>query len=258
MTCTLAVAGKGGTGKTTLAALITRGLRERGRRPVLAVDADPNANLDCALGLRFDRTVVEVVDAIMAGGPAQPAGVPKGRLVEYQVHDAVVEADGLDLLVMGHSEGPGCYCYANDLLRGFLDRLSSSYACVVLDNEAGMEHLSRRTTRNVDALLVVANPTAPALLAARRIHQIAGQLKLVVGRSGLVLNRLNPAAPGANGSRYESELEALAAAGLPLLGEIPFDEEVYRRSLEGAGLLDLEADSPAARAAAQLLDLLEG
>jgi CO dehydrogenase maturation factor len=250
----LAVAGKGGTGKTTLAALVTAHLLRTGKTPVLAVDADPNANLNEALGVEYDRTIVDTVDRIMGDGAPVPAGVAKRQLVEYQMHDALVESRGFDLLVMGRTEGPGCYCHANDLLRGFLEKLSGGYAQVVMDNEAGMEHLSRRTTRNVDVLLIAANPTVTAVRSAGRIHEIARSLKLGVGRAFLVLNRLNGAAePAVSGAALGAELDRLSAAGLPLLGEVPYDERVLAHSMEARGVLELPADSAAAAAVAALM-----
>jgi len=153
---------------------------------------------------------------------------------------------------MGHTEGPGCYCYANDLLRGFLEKLAGSYSYVVLDNEAGLEHLSRRTTSNVDALLIVANPTATALRSAGRVHETVGRLKLDIGRSYLVLNRLNPV-PDAHADSVDSLLATLAGQGLGLLGEVPYDEEVHARSSGAEGVLDLPGDTPAPSAVGELL-----
>jgi CO dehydrogenase maturation factor len=257
MPCKLAIAGKGGTGKTTLAALITRHLLATGRTPILAVDADPNANLNEALGVEYDRTVVDTVEEVMGDGAAVPAGVAKRQLVEYRMHDAVVESKGFDLLVMGRTEGPGCYCHANDLLRGFLEKLEGGYAHVVMDNEAGLEHLSRRTTRNVDVLLVAANPTVTAVRSAGRIHEMARKLKLGVGRSCLVLNRLNgPVEPAVSGVALAAELAKLEEAGLVLLGEVPYDEQVLGHSMEAKGILGLPADSPASARVAEMMERL--
>jgi CO dehydrogenase maturation factor len=254
MSCRIAIAGKGGTGKTTLAALITTCLLKAGKTPVLAVDADPNANLNEALGVAYDTTVVDTVDQIMGDGAAVPAGVTKRQLVEYQMHDALVESAGFDLLVMGRTEGPGCYCHANDLLREFLEKLSGGYSHVVMDNEAGMEHLSRRTTRNVDVLLIAANPTVTAVRSAGRIHEIARKLKLGVGRSCLVLNRLNGAVePPFSGTALAAELASLEAAELRLLGEVPYDEQVMAHSMEARGILGLPADSAALGAVGEMM-----
>jgi CO dehydrogenase maturation factor len=250
MPFTIAVAGKGGTGKTTLSALITTYLLKAGKSPVLAVDADPNANLNEALGVDYDTTVVDTVDKVIGNGGSVPAGVPKGRLVEYQVHDALVESKGFDLLVMGHTEGPGCYCYANDLLRGFLEKLSDNYSYVVMDNEAGMEHLSRRTTRNVNVLLIVANPTVTAVRSAGRIYGIVQKLKLSIDECYLVLNRLNRATDGFASTAVLERLD------LPLLGEVPYDDQVVLRSTEVEGLLDLSGDSVALAAVGRMMEKL--
>jgi len=251
---TIAVAGKGGTGKTTLAAMITAYLLKTGKRPVLAVDADPNANFNEALGVEYDTTVVDTVDEVMGDGATTQAGVAKRQLVEYSMHDALVESKGFDLLVMGRTEGPGCYCHANDLLRGFLEKLAVSYSHVIMDNEAGMEHLSRRTTRDVDVLLMVANATVTAVRSAGRIHEIAQKLKLSPGSSHLILNRLNGTAdlPGA-GTAFAAELEKLEAAGLSLLGEVPYDEQVVMCGMEARGVDDLPEDAPASRAIVEMM-----
>ena len=257
MPCTIAIAGKGGTGKTTLAAMITPCLLRAGMTPVLAVDADPNSNLNEAMGVDVDATVVDTVDEVMGDGGTVPAGVSKGRVLESRMHDALVESRGFDLLVMGRTEGPGCYCHANDLLRGFLEKLTSSYACVVMDNEAGMEHLSRRTTRSIDVLLVAANPSVTALRSAGRIHEIAHKLKLNPGASYLVLNRLNPVAGAAgDGEVFAAEIAKLEEAGLPLLGEVPYDEQVVACSMEAKGILDLPEDAVATVAVGQMLEKL--
>jgi CO dehydrogenase maturation factor len=145
---------------------------------------------------------------------------------------------------MGRTEGPGCYCYANDLLKGFLEKLAGNYAYVLMDNEAGMEHISRRTTRNVNALLIVANPTSVSLRSAARIYDIVQGLKLNIDQSYLVLNRLNAASPTGNGPALDAHLAALESAGLPLLGEVPYDDQVATYSLEAKGVLDLPDDSP--------------
>ena len=266
MTCTLAVAGKGGTGKTTLAALLTTSLLKLGKTPVLAVDADPNANLNEALGVTYDATVVGTAEEVLQDLGNQPAGVSRDRVIGYGLHDALVESRGFDLLVMGHGEGAGCYCHANDLLRGFLEKLTQGYAYVVLDNEAGMEHLSRRTARSMDVLLLAANPSITALRTVRRIHDLIGKLKLDIGRSYLVLNQLSPAQVMAgngscrsndscrsNGKGVGEELAALEKEGLPVVAEMPFDEKVYEHSVASTGILNLPDDSKALVAAQNLV-----
>ena len=256
MPCRIAVAGKGGTGKTTLSALITTYFVQAGKTPILAVDADPNANLNEALGVDYDRSVVETVDEVMADG-AVPAGIPKSDFVEYQVQDALVESKGFDLLVMGHTEGPGCYCHANDLLRAFLDKLTVSYKYLLMDNEAGMEHLSRRTTRNLDALLLVANPTATSLRSVARIHKLVQKLKLDIKQDHLILNHMNAVEPSGNGAGYQAILEEIQSDGLSLLGDIPYDAAVAERSMEAKGVMDLPPDGPTLQAVGKLVEQLD-
>ena len=237
----IAVAGKGGTGKTTLAALIIEALRAPG--PVLAVDADPNCNLGDALGLEVERTIGQLRDEVLEQISKLPPGVPKDQLLELGLHQCLVEDRGLDLLSMGHGEGPRCYCMVNHVLRRAIDSLAGNYRYVVLDNEAGMEHLSRRTTQDVDVLLVVAEPTPVSLRAARRIKDIAEDLGIRVGKKFLVINRVRGELPGL----------ALEEAGLPLLGTVPYDPQVEELTAQGRPLSELPPDSPASRAVQGLL-----
>ncbi len=247
MAYTIAVAGKGGTGKTTLVALIIGHLLRSGKKPILAVDADPNSNLNEALGITFSQTVVSTVDEIMDKKEDLSPGITKERLLDYQLQDALVESKGFDLLVMGRTEGPGCYCHANNLLRDFMEKLKGNYRDVVMDNEAGMEHLSRRTTRDVDTLLIVANPTPVALRSAKRIQETAGKLKLKIKKNYLVLNET------AGNSQGEEKMEDV---GLPLLGRIPYDEEIMERSVKAKSLLDLPESSVALQAVTEIMGKL--
>ena len=257
MSSTIAVAGKGGTGKTTLSALITTSLVKSGKTPILAVDADPNANLNEALGVTYDSTVVQTAEDVLQDHGNQPAGIARDRVIEYSLHDALVESQGFDLLVMGHGEGAGCYCHANDLLRGFLGKLTEGYAYVVLDNEAGMEHLSRRTARSMDVLLLVANPTVTSLRTVRRIHELVDKLKLNISDRYLVLSRLSPAMTGSgSGNGVADELAAIEEAGLRLLTEVPYDEKVYEHSVSASGILNLPDDSSALAAVRSMIGQL--
>jgi CO dehydrogenase maturation factor len=232
----VALAGKGGTGKTTVAGLLVRSLRRSGRVPVLAVDADPNTSLDAAVGLRPRRTISDVIDA-SHGMREVPGNIPKSTYLEYELEDCLAEGRGVDLVAMGRPEGPECYCASNHLLRNHLDKLMGAYRSVVVDNEAGMEHLSRRTTRDVDLLLVVSDPTLVGIRTALRIRALVGELKLTVRDSALAINRV--------AELPEPVAQALADGGLRLVGLVPDDPLVATYELEGRSLLDLPDDAPA-------------
>lgn len=241
MAFTIALAGKGGTGKTTTAALIVRALAESGARSVLAVDADPNACLHESLGVQVERSVGEITEEMLQQPDANPHGMSKDAWLEYNINLFVVESGKFDLLSMGRPEGAGCYCYANNLVRGAIDDLARGYEYLVLDNEAGLEHLSRRTTRDVDLLLVVSDAAVRGIRTAATLNQLADELKIDVGQRYLIVNRgTEPLDP--------SLMTAIEQTGVPLLGVVPPDEGVGRCDLEGAGLFDLPADSPALEA----------
>lgn len=244
----VAVAGKGGVGKTTVAALLIEALRRRG--PVLAVDADPNCNLGEALGLTVDKTLGQLRDEILEKVSELPPGVPKDQLLELGLHQCLVEDEGVDLLTMGHGEGPRCYCMVNHVLRRVIDALRGNYRYVVLDNEAGMEHLSRRTTQDVDVLLLVAEPRPISLRSATRIAAIAEELQLRVGQKCLVLNRVRGERP-----LVWKEVEAL---GMPVLGVIPADPAVEDLWARGRPLGELPPASPARRAVQAMVEKMQG
>lgn len=247
MAFTIALAGKGGTGKTTIAALLVRALRELGARSVLAVDADPNACLHEALGLEVERSVGEITEEMLGlADDNRPGGMDKETWLELNVNRYVVESTECDLLSMGRPEGSGCYCYANNLVRGCMDDLSRSYEYVIMDNEAGLEHLSRRTTRNVDLLLVVADPSLRGIRTAGTLNELADELEIAVGARYLIVDRTQ-------GPLDPVLLEAAEAAGMPVLGTVPGDEGVTRCDLIGAGLFDLPDDSPSLAAVREMV-----
>ncbi len=252
MAFTIALAGKGGTGKTTLAALSIFLLREWRAGPILAVDADPNTNLNELLGLKVLRTVGELREETLERIADLPAGLPKEQYLELGLQECLVEDEGVDLLAMGHGEGPKCYCMVNHILRKYIEVLRGNYRYVVIDNEAGMEHLSRRTTQDVDALLIVAKADPISIRSAKRISELAEKLKLRVKERYLLINDL----------AGESELspaleEELARVELPLLGRIPHDEDLFRIALAGRPLSALPPDSPAKRALARILPTID-
>jgi len=243
MATTIAVSGKGGSGKTTVAAMIIRSLVETGASgSILGVDADPNSCLALALGVEVTGTIAEIRE--QARAKQTDSGTDRLRTFEYGIQQAITEADGFDLLTMGRPEGPACYCAANNMLRQFMDKLNSQYKYVVLDNEAGMEHLSRRTTNNVDLLCITAEPTAIGLVTIRRIVQLTKELPIVVKRLGVVWNRT------ASPAQQESELEA---EGIETYGYVPDDEAVFRGALEGKNVFDLDAENPAYAAVCKIL-----
>jgi CO dehydrogenase maturation factor len=238
MTMVIAVAGKGGVGKTTCSALLLRALAASGVRPLLAVDADPNANLHLLLALRLPEALGTLREELFTG----PQGsVPLTERVSSEVQMRVAEGDAADLVVMGRGEGPGCYCYVNNLLRHSLAQLMGSYRAVVVDNEAGMEHLSRRNLVRIDHLVLVADPSPRGLSAAAALRDLARQLALPVGNSWLLLNR-----PYAGRTLADPDVP-----GLPVLGALPHDPQLPAWEAGGRSFLDLPAGvSPAADAVA--------
>jgi len=247
MSFCIAVAGKGGTGKTSFSALAVSYLLDSGRRPVLAVDADPNSNLNESLGVQVSHTLGDIRDETLAKKNSLPAGMTKQQFIEYQMHDCLVESEGFDFLAMGRTEGPDCYCYVNNLLRGCLNTLIENYSFIVMDNEAGMEHLSRRTTRDVDALFVISDCSFAGLKAAGRINKLSRQLKLNVASSYLVINKTDI---------VSEELKPLInATGLPLAGTIPFDETIAKSEIVNQPLIKLPGDFPAVKAVADIIEM---
>ncbi len=245
MTKRIAIAGKGGTGKTTLAALLIRMLQENHPdRPILAVDADPNANLNEALGLEVEQTLAMVLEAIKKPGGV-PTGMTKDIFVQYELNRSLVETKHYDLLVMGSPQGAGCYCYPNDLLRRFLEQLSENYDYMLMDNEAGLEHLSRRVLPEAEVLIITSDATARGIRSAGRVHEIIENVKLNFGRMGLVIARSQPGEL----KRLEKEIDR---TGLAVWGEIPFDATIMDFDLDGKPLFELPAESPAVQAAEKL------
>jgi CO dehydrogenase maturation factor len=252
LTTTIAVAGKGGTGKTTVSALLIRYLMEKNDGSILAIDADPATNLNMVLGMDIEGNVGDIredmLDMVQTSGAlagSMPGGMSKQEYLDYQVQMAITEGSTVDLLVMGRPEGQGCYCAANQMLRVIIDRLGKQYDYVVIDNEAGMEHLSRRTTRDVDVLLLVTDPTQRGLITAQRMHEMVPGLEIGVGRTYLVVNRVR----GSGGGNLEvSELpkplsKAIEQSGLELIGTVPEDPVMAEFEFSGRPLIELPADT---------------
>ncbi|HLE19333.1 MAG TPA: AAA family ATPase [Syntrophales bacterium] len=244
MSFTIAVCGKGGTGKTTFAGMIIRYLLEKKKGPVLAVDADANANLNEVLGIDIKATIGEMRELMKE---EVPPGMTKDVWFEYKVQEALTEAKGFDLLAMGRPEGAGCYCAANTLARKYIDLLTENYPYIVIDNEAGMEHFSRLTTRDVDLLFIMSDASRRGIITAARIRDLIRELKLNITRDVLVLNRTN-------GILEEDIREGLRQSHLDLAGIIPADEEIYRCDINGTPTFLLPTSVPAVQAAWGIFD----
>ena len=248
---TIALAGKGGTGKTSIAGLTVRYLKERRSGSVLAVDADSNNCLNEALGVEVHATIGNLREdslKTIREGTDRPGGMSMEQLFDYQVQQSIVESNGFDLMVMGRPEGPGCYCAANNIIRKYSDKLSDQYAYVVIDNEAGMEHLSRRTTHGVDLMLIVSDPTVRGIRTADRINKLVGELALDVKHKVLIINRVS----GDEGPRLKALAEDL---GVRVAGLVPQDEAVFVNDLNGRPIFVLpEEESTAVRGVFTILD----
>ncbi|MCB2216484.1 AAA family ATPase [Desulfofustis glycolicus] len=242
----IAFAGKGGVGKTTVAALVIRHLANSGQTPILAVDADPNSNLGETLGLAVPTTIGDIRETFMRDPQGVPSGMDKAIYLETLVEQALIEQPSFDLLVMGRQEGQGCYCMVNNILNRFTDRLAGSYRYMVVDNEAGMEHLSRRTSGRVDNLYLVTDYSLRGLRAVGRINAMLDSLKLQVQDLGIVVTR----APTQLNDTFLREAEEI---GLPIVGIIPDDPALLDFDMEKRSLLELPDDSPAVQAVDRLL-----
>jgi CO dehydrogenase maturation factor len=242
----IAVSGKGGTGKTTLAALIIRVIKEKKLGSILAVDADPNSNLAEILGLQAKETIGGILDEIAAHPDKIPSGMPKDRFIEYRVQTAIQEAEGFDVLTMGRPEGPGCYCYVNNVLRNIVGKLIKDYDYIVIDNEAGLEHLSRRTTRSADALVVISDATKMGLKSAKRINELARELDIKTKKRLLIINQFNK----------ELNIQITKESGLDYIGNIPQDKKILDISLNGNSLWELKDDAVSISALRKLQDKL--
>lgn len=247
-TMTIAMAGKGGTGKTTVSALLIRYLLDKNRVPILAVDADANANLNELLGLRIEHTLGQVRDEMKS---AVPSGMSKETYIEYKMQEALIESKNLDLLVMGRPEGPGCYCAANNLLAKYLEILTKNYRVVVVDNEAGMEHLSRLNLREIDVLISVSDPSPRGIMTAKRIADLTTHLELQVGQKVLIVNR----APDRLDPLLQKEI---AESGLVLGGTIRQDPLIVTHELKRQSFLELPRESVAVQDARAIFDDLIG
>jgi CO dehydrogenase maturation factor len=247
MSFTIALAVKGGTGKTTMAGLLIRYMLGKGLKPILAVDADANANLNEVLGLNYENTVGDAREEMKKGGVE---GMTKDIFMDMRIQQALVEADGFDLIVMGRPEGQGCYCAANNLLAEIIEKLTHNYRYLVVDNEAGMEHISRLTTRHIDVLLIVSDGSRRGLQAAIRIGELVKELGLTVLKKYVIINQVEKK----EDSQWGEWDKLLAANDLIFLGVVPKDDRVYEFDKEGRPTFTLPETSPAVKTALQLFE----
>jgi CO dehydrogenase maturation factor len=234
---TIALTGKGGTGKTTIAALMVRWLVTNKKTPVLAVDADANANFNEVLGVSYTATVGGIREDARAKAGAL-GGMAKQQFLEAQINQALVESEGFDLVVMGRPEGPGCYCFANNVLRDVLSRISKSYPFVVVDCEAGLEHLSRRTLLEVDWLVVVSDPSIRGLKTARRVGEVVEELKTRVKHRALIINQMDKGS-----TLNETQKQAVKECGMEKVFQLPYDEAVKDMDEKGGTVGDIGIES---------------
>lgn len=250
----IAVAGKGGVGKTTLTGLIIQYLGEKGKGPILAVDADANSNLNEVLGVKVEATLGDVREEVarseMAKDNPIPAGMTKADYMEFKFDDALVEDDDFDLLVMGRTQGKGCYCFVNGLLQAQLQRLEKNYPYIIVDNEAGMEHISRGVLPSMQTAILVSDCSRRGVQAVGRIAELIKECDMHPSQVGLIINR----APG--GVLNEGTKEEIEKQGLHLLGVVPQDETVFEYDCDGTPTIQLPEDSPVKKAIREIVDNL--
>lgn len=248
MATTIAVAGKGGTGKTTTSGLIVSSLKKMKKTPILAIDADPNVNLNQVLGIEVEGTIGQMREDVLKNIDQLPAGVPKESYLEMRIQESISEGEGFDLLVMGRPEGQSCYCYANSILRRYIDILSKSYKFVVIDSEAGMEHLSRRTTQNVDYLLLISDAAIRSIQAAGRIRDLALEMELKIGEMWSVITRVPST------GLDEILAREIKKQKLNVLTMIPQDPKIMEFDLHQKPITELSEKSPAFRAVYEMIE----
>lgn len=234
----IAVAGKGGTGKTTISALIIKILIDKNNGNVLALDADPNSNLNELLDVKVIKTVGQLIEDFKKNGGLISSGIYKDQMVEMNIHQSVIEGKGFDLLVMGRGEGPGCYCAANNLFKKYIDMLQDNYSYVVMDNEAGMEHLSRKTTHNIKYLLIISDPTIRGVLTASRLRDLSKELKINAEHIYLIINRVI-------GTLDKRLLNYIREQDFEILGIVNEDKKLIDLELAGESVFKLSDKSTA-------------
>ncbi len=251
---TIAVAGKGGTGKTSLTGLLIDNLVKKGENPILVVDADANANINEVLGVDIQSTIGEIREEVSQReicGNGFPGGMTKAQYLKYRLNTSITEGNGYDLLVMGRSEGQGCYCYVNGVLREQTDSLSDSYKYLVIDNEAGMEHLSRKTTKHIDTLFLVSDCSRRSIQAVGRIKELVKELDLKVSNIHLIVNK------AIDGQLHEGVKEEIKIQNLDLIGVVPMDEMIYEYDSSGIPLVKLPEENKSKLAIKEILSKIE-
>lgn len=254
MTYNIAVAGKGGVGKTSLTGLLIDTLVKQKKDPILVVDADANCNLYEVLGVEEPETIGHIrEEANMRekNGDSFPGGMTKAQFLQWKLGMILEEGDGYDMLVMGRSEGEGCYCFVNGILKQQVQKISDHYNYVITDNEAGMEHISRKLTKHVDTLILVSDCSRRSIQAVARIRDLAKEMNLSVGKIGLIVNK----AP--NGELNDGVKEEIAKYDLNLFGVVPSDELIYEYDSVGKALVDLPADSKSRVALEKIIETLD-
>ena len=248
----IALAGKGGVGKTTISALLIKYLTERNITPILAVDADANANLNELLGLKLGATIGQIRKELKGD---MPPNMTRDQYMEMKVHQSLVEANGFDLMAMGQPDGPGCYCAANQHLAMTMDHLAENYKYIVVDNEAGMEHLSRMNLRDIDYLIVVSDPSARGIMTATRIAELTGPLAITIKKKCLIVNRVPEPASKELLAKID---EAVQSTDLPLGGLLPASNELVAQEITGKSYLLLDEQVPAVQKAFAIFDAFLG
>jgi CO dehydrogenase maturation factor len=235
MTKKIAVAGKGGVGKTTFTALLIKELMRQEKGIILAVDADPNSNLNEALGIDIDDSIANILEEVRVGD-AVPTGMGKDSFTEYRLSQVIKEAKGIDFVQMGLPQQNGCYCYPNNLIRMYLERLQKNYEYVIIDNEAGMEHLSRRIVADIDMLFIISDTSVRSIRSAAKVFELIQVLKITIPEVYLIISKTGE--EGIDGLKAE-----IAKTGLDLIGTIPYDTQAVAFDFEGRPLVELPDDS---------------
>jgi len=249
----IAITGKGGVGKTTISALLIKNLIDSGKTPVLAIDADPNSCLDAALGVNVTDTVGRAREDVRSSKQSGSANISTRELLRLKIENALVEDKGFDLIAMGRPEGEGCYCYANNILKEVISEISSSYPYVVLDNEAGLENLSRRIVQKVDLLILVSDASNAGLQTLLRLYELANEMKMSYGKLAIVINKLRSGKLIHEGGLPDRVDEIRRKTNADLVIGLPVDDEVADFAEESKCFFEISASNPVYKKISELL-----